>query len=71
MTKVGRLFEEEKLEALRKLEAEKNQEIKILKKKNKEEKREIKKEVKKQTILQSSKTIASRMLKAQKRFLHI
>ena len=59
MTKVGRLFEEEKIEALRKLEAEKNQEIKNLKKKNKEEK----KEVKKQTILQSSKTIASRMLK--------
>lgn len=55
MTKVGRLFEEEKLEALRKLEEEKNQEIKKLKK-------EMRREVKKQTILQSSKTIARRML---------
>ena len=55
MTKVGRLFEEEKIEALRKLEEEKNQEIKKLKK-------EMRREVKKQTILQSSKTIARRML---------
>lgn len=70
MTKVGRLFEEEKLEALRKLEEEKDQEIEIINreyrqslKKMKKERKEAEKEVKKQTILQSSKTIARRMLK--------
>ena len=63
MTKVGRLFEEEKLEALRKLEAEKDQEIRKLEVEKKETVKKVKKEVKKQTILQSSKTIARRMLK--------
>ena len=70
MTKVGRLFEEEKLEALRKLEEEKDQEIEIINrehrqslKKMKKERKEAEKEVKKQTILQSSQTIARRMLK--------
>ena len=56
MTKVGRLFEEEKLEALRKLEEEKEQE-------KKEAIKEIKKVTKKQAMLQSSRNIARRMLK--------
>ena len=54
MTKVGQLFEEEKQEALRKLEIEKNQEIKKLKKENKKEKKAAAKE--------SARTIARRML---------
>ncbi len=54
MTKVGQLFEEEKQEALRKLEIEKNQEIKKLKKENKKERKAVAKE--------SAKTIARRML---------
>ena len=54
MTKVGQLFEEEKQEALRKLEIEKNQEIKKLKKENKKERNAVAKE--------SAKTIARRML---------
>lgn len=56
MTKVGRLFEEEKLEALRKLEAEKDEE-------KKQAIKEVKLETKKQTMIQSSKLIAHRMLK--------
>ena len=52
MTKVGRLYEEEKLEALRKLEEEKEQ-----------EKKEAVKEAKKQVKKQSCCTIARRMLK--------
>lgn len=74
MTKVGRLFEEEKLEALRKLEDEKNQEINLInreyrqalgkvKKEKQEAVKEAKLETKKQTTLQSSKMIARRMLK--------
>lgn len=54
MTKVGQLFEEEKQEALRKLEIKKNQEIKKLKKENKKEKKAAAKE--------SARTIARRML---------
>lgn len=61
MTKVGQLFEDEKQEALRKLEEEKNQEIKRIKKEVKKIKKE-KKEAEKQTALESSRTIARRML---------
>lgn len=52
MTKVGRLFEEEKLEALRKLEKEKEQ-----------EKKEAIKEAKRETAKQTAKQTACRMLK--------
>lgn len=65
MTKVGQLFEEEKQEALRKLEEEKSQEIKQIKKevkKIKKKKKEAVKEAEKQTALESSRTIARRML---------
>ena len=54
MTKVGQLFEEEKQEALRKLEEEQRQEIKRIKK--------AKKEAVKEAEKQSSRTIARRML---------
>ena len=54
MTKVGQLFEEEKQEALRKLEEEQRKEIKRIKK--------AKKEAVKEAEKQSSRTIARRML---------
>lgn len=66
MTKVGRLVEEEKLEALRKLEEEKDEEIETINREHRKMLKKMKKErkeVEKQTILQSSKVIAGRMLK--------
>ena len=58
MTKVGQLFEEEKQEALRKLEEEQRQEIKRIKKEVKKEKKEAVEEAEKE----SSRMIARRML---------
>ena len=70
MTKVGRLFEEEKLEALRKLEKEKNQEINLINKEHrqairkvKQEKQEAVKDAKRETARQTAKQTARRMLK--------
>lgn len=61
MTKVGQLFEEEKQEALRKLEEEQRQEIKRIKKEVKKIKKE-KKEAVEEAEKESSRTIARRML---------
>ena len=65
MTKVGQLFEEEKQEALRKLEEEQRQEIKRIKKAKKEavnlSDEDIDRAVK-EAEKQSSRTIARRML---------
>lgn len=66
MTKVGRLFEEEKLEALRKLEEEKNQEINLINKEHRQAIRKVKQEKQaavKEAKRETAKQTACRMLK--------
>ena len=66
MTKVGRLFEEEKIEALRKLEAEKNQEINLINREHRQAIRKVnqeKQEAVKEAKRETAKQTACRMLK--------
>lgn len=69
MTKVGKLYEEEKLQAVKKVEEEKQQAIKAIEAEKKQALKEAKKEKKKaireatkQTAVESSRKIARRML---------